>query len=72
MVWSQNIKATRIFPLGYIPGKLKIGFGWKGPYLRAIFPFCVDEVHMFFYRQLDFSSEPGVADEIFKMKPKVA
>ena len=29
-----------------------------------------EQLHIFFYRQLDFSSEPGVANEIFENEPK--
>ena len=31
---------------------------------------CCTCVYTFFYRQLDFSSEPGVANEILENEPK--
>ena len=30
---------------------------------------CVCVIHIFFYRQLDFPSEPGVANEILENEP---
>ena len=38
--------------------------------LKSLIDIRTEAVHFFFYRQLNFSSEPGVANEILENEPK--